>query len=325
MTLEKKMRGLWPRRAGYAAMIAAALLSANLNASATPQCALLIRQAQRPYTIHVENNNPRVAVHEATGLAGLALTLAVDEIKTEKGRNSFPDGDYNILLDLDSITASSEYSSVSSKELNSIDFSDKKTKQKFLISMERLAKYELEPIIQKYCERFGISKDYVIPFLIQESNMNVSTPTTRGGCTGIGQVTESAVRSVNSSFGTHFRHTNSPKLIEDQVGSAVGYFSLKVNELQEKYGIGEGDAARLSYFAYNAGGAPLNLVASDLKKKGMPLSWENVEPRITPELLRRSSGDYRTWSRAALRQKVGIIKGYVRDTEKYHNYLGQLK
>ncbi len=274
--------------------------------------------------IHVDNGNLASAIGSATGLKGLALKLAEREIRIDKGfEKEVPAGDYEVFLDIDSINSQSEYSSIPKERLDAIRFKDNSTKTIFLASMERMRKYGLEPVIQKYCKRFGIKKEYVIPLLIQESNMNVRAHTTRGGCTGIGQVTKAAVKSVNNAYGTNFRHTNNPRYVDEQIGAAAGYFSLKVN--QRKGYIDNDTAAKLGYFAYNAGRAPVDLAIRDLQKSGLEVSWKNVGALINPSLLRRSSAFYRRWSPSALKNKAEIIKKYVRNAETYRGYLEQLE
>ncbi len=218
------------------------------------------------------------------------------------------------------------YSSVPQAKFGNIKYVDSRSKGTFLQSMNRLRKYSsLEPLIDKYCKEFNVKEEDVIPFLIIESCMNPSAPTTSGGCTGIGQVSRAAVKAVNRSYKKNFIYTNSPKRIDDQVGAAVGYFSLKINELRTKYEIPEEDLASVAYFGYNAGGAPVDVAIKSLVKEGKALSWENIEKKVTPATLKSSARLYRGWSERKLVNKCNIIKSYANKGRTYKNYLIQLR
>ncbi|MEK6852900.1 MAG: hypothetical protein AABX59_03390 [Nanoarchaeota archaeon] len=196
----------------------------------------------------------------------------------------------------------------------------------FNTAITRLRKYNLEETFEKYYEKFGSAKyglelEDMIAFGIVESSLNPSARTSRGDCKGIGQVTSAAVKTVNRRYGTRFVCTSNPERFEDQVGSAVGYFTLKAENLHRKYGLEGVDLVNVTYFAYNAGSAPVDYILGRLKKKGQPITWKNIESHITVTNLRASSSFYRKWSSSKLKQKVSIIKNYVKSANAYSSYL----
>jgi len=205
--------------------------------------------------------------------------------------------------------------------LNTIDYKNDSTKSRFILSMNNLRKYDLEPLIDEYCGKFGVKEEDAIPFFIIESNMNPNVRT-NGGCAGIGQTSRAAVSSVNKFYGTKFVYHGSKK---DQVGAAVGYFAKTLICLAAEHPeIAKDDLLKLTYFYYNAGGAPVNLAIKRMQRNGKEITWDNIEQELSTSLLRDSASLYRGMSNGKLKQKIFIIKEYVKNSEIYNDYLNQL-
>ncbi|MBU2496839.1 MAG: hypothetical protein KJ767_02165 [Nanoarchaeota archaeon] len=205
--------------------------------------------------------------------------------------------------------------------LNTIDYKNDSTKARFVLSMNNLKKYDLESLINEYCDKFGVKEEDAIPFFIIESNMNPNVRT-NGGCAGIGQTSRAAVSSVNKFYGTKFVYKGSKK---DQVGAAVGYFAKTLICLAAEHPeIKKEDLLKLSYFYYNAGGAPVNLAIKRMQRNGKEITWDNIEQELSTQLLRDSASLYRGMGNGALKQKIYIIKEYIKNSEIYKDYLNQL-
>lgn len=209
-----------------------------------------------------------------------------------------------------------------------VESQDRHTRDRFLLSMQNLEKYELEPLIDLFCDSFGIKEEEVIPYLINESNLNPNAKTT-GGCKGIGQMSKGATQSANTYFKKRWGVDLKLKYggnKRDQIKSSLAYFAKTYTMLKEKYpGLGREDLLSLVYFSYNAGNGPVNLAVTRLQRKGEDIVWGNVENEITPQLLRASSSkEYAQWSDSSLKRKVRIIKDYVKHARIYNGCLHQL-
>ena len=211
--------------------------------------------------------------------------------------------------------------------VDGVEYTDDRTKGRFQKSMENMEKYNIEPLIDTFCNSFGLRKEEVIPYFINESNMNPNAKTT-GGCKGIGQMSNGAVKDANWYFKSKWGVDLELKYggdTSDQIKSSLAYFAKTFSGLNEKYpNLDRNDLLNLVYFSYNAGPAPVHLSAKRIQREDNYLNWETVKEKITPELLSSSSSDYRGWTSLQRTRKVGIINDYIDDAGAYRGYLDQL-
>src|SRR3989344_1852661 len=213
------------------------------------------------------------------------------------------------------------YSSLTSA-LSEIKYSDSITEHRFKRAIQNLSKHDLEKYVDEYCTKFKVNEEDVLPYMIIESALDPNVGTNKG-CVGIGQMSSVAVKSVNNFYGTNFVHGGKAK---NQIGSSVAYYAKTFYSMASKYPKADKEALQdITYFSYNAGGAPVYLAAKRLGKKSLALTWENLKKEITPGLLSASAQYYREISAGARKQKAKIIKSYVEKARTYRDYLEQLK
>jgi len=217
--------------------------------------------------------------------------------------------------------ANVNYSSLTSA-LSEIEYNDSITEHRFKRAIQNLSKHDLEKYVDEYCAKFKVNEEDVLPYMIIESALDPNVGTNKG-CAGIGQMSSVAVKSVNNFYGTNFVHGGKAK---NQIGSSVAYYAKTFYSMASKYPKADKEALQdITYFSYNAGGAPVYLAAKRLGKKSLALTWENLKKEITPGLLSASAKFYREISAGARRQKAKIIKSYVEKARTYRDYLEQLK
>lgn len=213
------------------------------------------------------------------------------------------------------------YSSLVSA-LPRVEYSDPITEHRFKRAMGNLSRHNLEKYVDEYCAKFKVKEEDVLPYMIIESALDPNVGTNKG-CAGIGQMSSVAVRSVNKFYGTKFVHGGGAR---NQIGSSVAYYAKTRDCLAAKYPKADaGPLLDLTYFSYNAGGAPVYLAAKRLGRKGRALTWDNLKKEITSDLLSASAKFYRGISEGARRQKAKIIKSYVEKARTYKGYLAQLR
>ena len=249
---------------------------------------------------------PQVSSSKEVSTQILSAPTLESRLGEKPGRTARPNVDYSSLIG----------------NLDGIEYKDRATKGRFGISMLRLKKHGLEKHVDEYCAKFKVHEEDVLPYMVIESALNQDVGTSKG-CVGIGQMSSIAVKAVNKFYGTKFVHGGNAK---NQIGSAVAYFAKTYHSMAAEYPKADQEALlNLAYFSYNAGGAPVRLATSRVKRKHLPLTWNNVKAEITPELLSASAKLYRGLGEGARRQKVKIIKSYISKAGIYRGYLEQLR